>query len=132
MFTPAEYTAFITDAFVDERLVGDSATTCVVVGDPVRGLPDPGSLPVVVLAVGDTFGAAGPSWADAVVGEDDVEDVAGRVHATPLAATALCTLLRAMPSVSVEQGLALESAVYSTLQAGPEFAAWRASATDHR
>ena len=93
-----------------------------------------GSLPVVVLALDSSarrgFGAAGPAWADAVVGPDDVEDVVGRVHATPLAATALCTLLRAIPSVDVEHGLAMESAVYSTLQGGPEFAAWRSVAAE--
>ena len=44
----------------------------------------------------------------------------------PVAATALAVLLRGSGSRSVEDGLAAESAVYSTLQAGAEFAAWRA------
>jgi enoyl-CoA hydratase/carnithine racemase len=34
-------------------------------------------------------------------------------------------LLRSQPGRSVDAGLAAESAVYSALQAGPEFAAWR-------
>ena len=50
-----------------------------------------------------------------------------RTDQHPLAATALAVLLRASETLSVEHGLAAESAVYSTLQAGPEFAAWRAS-----
>jgi hypothetical protein len=125
VLSPREYAAFITDAFVDERLVGAGSVPVVVVDEPVDGLPEPGSLPVVVLAVGDTFGGAGPSWADAVVGAGDVDEIVAAIRATPLAATTLVTLLRALPSVSVEHGLALESAAYSTLQAGPEFRAWR-------
>ena len=125
MLSPREYAAFITDAFVDEQLVGAEGTSVVVVDDPVDGLPAPGSLPVVVLALGDRFGDPGPEWADAVVGPDDLDAVIERVRAAPLAAATLVTLLRAVPSVSAEHGLALESAAYSTLQAGPEFAAWR-------
>jgi enoyl-CoA hydratase/carnithine racemase len=47
--------------------------------------------------------------------------------ASPLAATALVQLLRASEGLETERGLVLESLVYSTLQAGPEFAAWRAA-----
>jgi hypothetical protein len=49
------------------------------------------------------------------------------VDAAPLAAMALVQLLRAGEGAEVEAALVLESLVYSTLQAGPEFAAWRAS-----
>ena len=49
----------------------------------------------------------------------------------PLAATALAVLLRGQPYRSVDDGLAAESAVYSTLQAGPEFGAWRAAHAAH-
>ena len=45
----------------------------------------------------------------------------------PVAAVSLAVLLRGGNTRTVEDGLAAESAVYSTLQAGPEFAAWRAS-----
>jgi len=46
----------------------------------------------------------------------------------PTSSTALALLLRGGSVRSVAEGLVAESAVYSTLQAGPEFAAWRAAA----
>ncbi len=49
----------------------------------------------------------------------------GRVAAHPLAATALVLLLRGAERRSLPEGLVAESSVYSTLQSGPEFAAWR-------
>jgi enoyl-CoA hydratase/carnithine racemase len=53
--------------------------------------------------------------------------IAATVAASPRAATALVLLLRGAAGRSTEAGLVAESAVYSTLQAGPEFAAWRVS-----
>lgn len=47
------------------------------------------------------------------------------VSRAPLAALALVQLLRHSEGRSVHDGLTAESWVYSTLQAGPEFAAWR-------
>jgi enoyl-CoA hydratase/carnithine racemase len=44
-----------------------------------------------------------------------------------VAAVSLAVLLRSSEQRSIEDGLAAESAVYSTLQAGAEFAAWRQS-----
>ncbi len=61
-----------------------------------------------------------------------VDAVVAAVEAAPLAATALAVLLRGAPHRSVDAGLATESAVYSTLQAGPDFAAWRASRPPRR
>ena len=49
------------------------------------------------------------------------------IDASPLAATALVQCLRASEGLDVERGLVLESLAYSTLQSGPEFAAWRAA-----
>ena len=46
------------------------------------------------------------------------------VGANPLAAVALVQLLRRSEPLSVEQAILAESHVYSTLQSGPEFAAW--------
>ena len=45
----------------------------------------------------------------------------------PIAAAALTLLLDATASVDVESGLIMESATYSTLQAGPEHQAWLAT-----
>jgi enoyl-CoA hydratase/carnithine racemase len=79
--------------------------------------------------VGSEFGGDGPTHADLVVGESDVDEVLGRIRAAPLAARSLAVLLRSLDGSTVAAGLAMESAVYSMLQGGPEFAEWRASAT---
>ena len=55
---------------------------------------------------------------------DDVAIVARAVEANPLAAQSLVQLLRVSASLDVHAGLLAESWVYSTLQAGPEFARW--------
>lgn len=89
----------------------------------------PGSLPVVVCWVGDEFGGDGPDQADLVVGEDDIDDVIASIETAPLAAVTLALLLRASTQVGVDAGLILESAAYSMLQGGPEFASWRSCAT---
>jgi len=57
----------------------------------------------------------------------ELAPVLAGIDAAPLAATALVQCLRAGEGADVEAGLVLESLVYSTLQAGPEFAAWRAA-----
>jgi enoyl-CoA hydratase/carnithine racemase len=49
------------------------------------------------------------------------------VHDHPIAAAALEVLLDASAGMSVESALVLESATYSTLQAGPEHHAWLAA-----
>jgi enoyl-CoA hydratase/carnithine racemase len=54
-----------------------------------------------------------------------VDPLLAAVARRPIAAAALAVLLRASEHRSVEDGLAAESAVYSTLQSGPEFTAWR-------
>lgn len=54
----------------------------------------------------------------------ELAPVLAGIDAAPLAATALVQCLRAGEGTSVERGLVIESLVYSTLQAGPEFAAW--------
>jgi hypothetical protein len=73
-------------------------------------------------------------WCDVVVpvGSDELEEIVAHVESTPLAATALAILLRGAESRSLEEGLLAESASYSTLQAGPEFARWRESRPSRR
>ncbi|MGW6362399.1 enoyl-CoA hydratase/isomerase family protein [Streptomyces sp. NPDC055092] len=53
--------------------------------------------------------------------------LATSVLATPMAATTLTGLLRLTEQLPVTDGLFAESLAYSTLLAGPEFAAWRQS-----
>jgi hypothetical protein len=108
-----------------------------VVVELAAGDPDPddaaaarlASLPLVVI----THGELTPAWAafsDVVAdgGDGSLDDIVATVTACPLSATALALLLRGGAARSVGEGLVAESAVYSTLQAGPEFATWRAAA----
>lgn len=57
----------------------------------------------------------------------ELDAISLRVRARPLASLVLVQLLRGGGRRSIEEGLVAESLAYSTLQAGPEFAAWRAS-----
>ncbi len=101
-----------------------------------QGVPGPSgliaelvtSLPVVV--VGVTRGLADQRWfelCDVVVAEGDPElgAIVQNLEAFPIASASLALLLRGQAGRSDEEGLVVESAVYSVLQSGPEFAAWR-------
>ena len=57
-----------------------------------------------------------------VDGSPAFEAIESTMATNPLAATALATLLRGAAARTVTEGLLAESAVYSALQAGPEFA----------
>jgi hypothetical protein len=82
------------------------------------------SLPTVVIAFGEGMLAAS---CDVIATDaDDIANLTNGIAANPLASFALATLLRDGDSRSVAHGLAAESAVYSMLLAGPEFARWRA------
>jgi Enoyl-CoA hydratase/isomerase len=84
------------------------------------------ALPVVIVGVGvpDDPGAAAT---DVVATDDDgLARIDAVVRANPIAASSYALLLRGAPR-PIEEGLVAESAVYSALQAGPEFASWRAS-----
>lgn len=63
---------------------------------------------------------------DVVLGSDDpwLDQVREQVTTHPIAAAALASLLRGATDRTIDGGLLAESAVYSSLQAGPEFAAW--------
>ncbi len=63
---------------------------------------------------------------DTVVAAEDLGRVEAMVEQFPLASTALVLLLRDAERRSIVEGLIAESATYSVLQAGPEFARWRA------
>jgi enoyl-CoA hydratase/carnithine racemase len=87
------------------------------------------SLPGIVIgltAVEDPRAHPAASLCDVVLSHGDaaVEQVLATVAAVPLASRAFVIHMRA-PIGTLAAGLAAESAVYSTLQSGPEFAAWR-------
>jgi enoyl-CoA hydratase/carnithine racemase len=65
-----------------------------------------------------------------VASEAELAPVLDAVQSTPLAAMALAQLLRHNEQLDVHEGLIAESLVYSTLQSGPEFAAWRTGRPD--
>lgn len=95
--------------FFDTRsIVADAATINM-----------PATAPVVL---------AGPSpspFVDVAAEGDELAELASAVEARPIASVALALLLRGSERRSIGDGLVAESAVYSTLQAGPEFARWR-------
>jgi hypothetical protein len=88
------------------------------------------SLPFVV--VGVTSGAVDGRWlqlCDVAVadGDDALDRIEENVAQHPITAVTLALLLRGQQHLSVGGGLVAESAAYSVLQSGPEFAAWRAA-----
>jgi hypothetical protein len=83
------------------------------------------SLPCIVIAV-DRPDTANPTWADLIPEAPvaSVDDLLGAIERHPVAATSLALLLRStQPSLGA--ALVAESAVFSLLQAGPEFRMWR-------
>ena len=113
-----------------------------------RGLPDPSgvaaerrsSLPFVVVGVASGEGGeVAGGWldlCDVVVADGDpaLARVEDNLAVHPITGTTLALLLRNQAELSVGDGLVAESAAYSVLQSGPEFAAWRAAnpPRDHR
>ena len=97
---------------------------------------DAGSLPLVVIGVRaareDTRSdhLTIPTF-DVVVEDGDprLDTVLATITRHPVASASLTVLLRASAQLPVEHALAAESAVYSALQSGAEFAAWRAENT---
>ena len=76
-------------------------------------------------------GASEDGWldlCDVVVAEHELarRAIEQNLETMPIAATALALLLRGQRERDSGDGLVAESATYSVLQAGPEFAAWRA------
>lgn len=65
--------------------------------------------------------------ADVVATRDEIADIEATFALAPLACTALALHLRASERRPPLDGLVAESAVFSTLQAGPEHGAWRSA-----
>jgi hypothetical protein len=100
--------------------------------DPPNGVIERmGSLPLVVVGVtaGDGPREDWRALCDVVVEEGDptLERVLENLETRPQASTALALLMRGQAHRTVGEGLVAESATYSLLQGGPEFAAWRAN-----
>jgi enoyl-CoA hydratase len=102
----------------------------VLVSPDGSTLPDPqfaalSSLPCIVIAV-DRPPQSAPTWADLSPEASiaTVDDVVRQIEQHPVAATSLAMLLRS-EHANLGAGLVAESAVFSLLQAGPEFRTWR-------
>jgi enoyl-CoA hydratase/carnithine racemase len=100
-------------------------------GDPVPDIATierMASLPIVVIALAQgPLNEAWQSISDVVADEGSAaaDDIVATVGDHPLASTTLSLLLRGSSQQTVAEGLVAESAAYSTLQGGPEFAQWR-------
>lgn len=144
-----EFRGLLSSPVLRGELGGSAGGVLVVRGAPVGGEAGDGSaaievarqLPVVVVLDAPVSGALGPKdlvgplvgdlpaaaeVADVVASDHDLEVLLERAAAAPHAATALALLLRGGERRSVFDGLAAESAVYSTLQGGTGFRRWRA------
>lgn len=117
----------MSSAFAAERLAESDGPPVIVVAGDAGAIADPGSLPVVVAWLGTGTGAEGPAGADVVVDEASLAHLLRVAGTNPRAAVTLALVLRTRPAAGTEAGLGIESAAYSLLQSGPEFAHWRAS-----
>lgn len=98
-----------------------------------EALDEPVTLPVVVVALADVA-VDPPAWSDLALpaGSALVDAAVATVEHHPLACASLVTLLRGAEGRDLHAGLVAESATYSALQAGPEFARWRAGRIPRR
>jgi enoyl-CoA hydratase/carnithine racemase len=137
-FSATDFAATLADPEPADALSDPKGSVVVVDLDTAGAVPAPSprpaglaTLPAVVVGTSATPGVAGAELADLVdlvvpPDSDELDDTVHAVAANPHAATALALVLRGSEERQLADGLQLESAVYGTLQAGPEFAAWRA------
>ncbi len=123
-----EYRALIDGPYPDERLAGVAVVIVHADGTETQRTPEPGTMPMIVCWAADVTGAdTAPAWADVALATGDRAALLDVVQRVPQAAASLAVLLRQSALLPIAAGLAAESAVYSMLQGGPEFAAWRAA-----
>ena len=120
----SEYRELIDGPYLDEQLAGVALVIVHPDGSEDRAAGAPGCTPVVVCWAGTDDA---PQWADVALDADDRAALVERVDQVPQAAISLAVLLRQSETLPIRAALAAESAVYSMLQGGPEFAAWRAA-----
>ena len=120
-------------AFDDEELAPRDRPLVLVdlTGSPTLPPGTAGRLaaaPFVFVGLGAGDGGSFGQALDVVTADPAVVDAIARtVAAAPVAAVALALLLRGRDHRDTEESLVAESTAYSMLQAGPEFAAWRAA-----
>jgi enoyl-CoA hydratase len=138
-FTATEFATALAAPEAADAL-SDPGGSVVLVALDDRSSPDAApaplalaTLPAVVVGTSATDMPRGADLVDVVLPPDgdELDATVDAVAANPLAAVALALVLRGSELRSVAEGLQLESAVYGTLQGGPEFAAWRAGSPVH-
>jgi enoyl-CoA hydratase len=138
-FTAIEFATALAAPEAADALSDTKGSVVVVAlddGPPPDAAPAPLALATLPAVVVGTSASAMPRTADLVdvvvpPEGDDLAATVDAVAANPLAATALALVLRGSEVRALAEGLQLESAVYGTLQGGPEFAAWRAGRPVH-
>ena len=138
-FTATEFATALSGPEPADAL-GDAKGSVVVVAldePPAPGVRLPplvlATLPAVVVGTSAYAVPPGADLVDVVLPPegDELDATIDALAANPVAAVALALVLRGSEARPVAEGLQLESAVYATLQAGPEFAAWRATHPVH-
>lgn len=101
-------------------------STCLIVENCFdSGFDSAARLPACpIVAIGESSLEA-PDWADVLVADHEAAGrIAANVQANPHAARVIVGLLRALPKLSLADGLEMESLAYGVLQAGEEFQTW--------
>jgi enoyl-CoA hydratase len=138
-FTATEFAAALAGPEPAEALSDPKGSVVVVeLEDPPapRAMFPPLALATLPAVVVGTSASAVPAAGDLVdlvlpPDGDELDATIDAVGANPLAAVSLALVLRGSERRAVAEGLQLESAVYGSLQGGPEFAAWRATHPVH-
>ena len=142
---PDELTALLAPDGISPRSASpssDSSTAAVVVVDP-HELPSERTtrlrlhegLPLIVVGLDTTSSSSSPGtypfgpWCDLIARPDEMDRIEHWASIRPVASLTLALLLRGSEERSLDEGLLVESATYSTLQAGAEFGAWLRSET---
>lgn len=125
-----EFVALLCSPFaIDDLACGDGGA--VVLSGSLTSMPTDAilaaatALPTVIIARGHATDPLA-AIADVLPNEEELENVLCTIIANPQAATTLAMLLRGGAHRTVAEGLIAESAAFSTLQSGGEFARWRA------
>ena len=118
-------------------LTGESMVVVDVSGDRVNASPESikraldnlRELPCPSIAIGTAgLARANKEFAQAfdvlLEADAELETITSNINANPIASLAMVELTRHSESLPIHEGLVAESLVYSTLQSGPEFAAW--------
>lgn len=108
---------------VDYAIAALLDRSVAVIGHAATPLPQAAA--PLLAAMTCTIAPGGPDRGWIAADSGALDRIAAVAASNPLAAVTLAGLLPASARMSLDDGLLLESLAYSTLLAGPEFAAWR-------